>query len=134
MILKPIIAHFSDPNKLLYTLLTHFFVIFISKPLIDQIKCDMYFIELCSGVVDIFFFHFVCCSPHSEMAFHISSVNGSIFKRRKKIMKERARGRQGRRLLPGDSLESRHRAIVNHLMGKSLDLRHCTTLFKYREL
>lgn len=42
MILKPIIAHFLDPNKLLYI----FFCYLFRRPLIDQIKCDMYFIEL----------------------------------------------------------------------------------------
>lgn len=68
MILKPIIAHFSDPNKLLYN--------FFSEPLIDQIKCDMYFIELClTHFFREFFFHSRVFAVHSEMVSHISSLN-----------------------------------------------------------
>lgn len=66
MILKPIIAHFSDPNKLLYN--------FFPEPLIDQIKCDMYFIELCLTHFFREFFPRVF-AVHSEMVSHISSLN-----------------------------------------------------------
>ena len=81
MILKPIITHFLDPNKLL--LLKNTFLLFISEALIDQVKCDMYFMERFSRFLFIYhtvrwLFIFRHCTRASMVGFKLA-LNKVVF-------------------------------------------------------